>query len=725
MADNLNGVEERLLQMAESMSSMEKSSKMMGLSFTQLFTTIVAGENALKGWDAIVNRSAFAKGLDTAVRSLGLTAADLTKKEREMASEVRSMQALTAGTLALRGEALESAKVELTVKELQHKVTANQLVLAKELQKLNPVSSFWYGLILNSATSLFNTHQNIQREMQAGNSTLQNRIQLTRTVLENQRQTGASLELSREATRELLDYGYDLTGNLEDQVRLVTQMHDGLGMSMRTASEMAAVYDRQLNVSAREVANSIANVVNDTALAADEAGRLAINLGRAVATLRPGISQDLAAVNELVGRYEGSLAKLGGQFGGFADLLTKMTTSEGMLQAGLLGVNNPEFLASEQATKEVLNSFTSYAKSFLGDTAGWERALRLQSLSEMFGTSTQQINLMIKAAEEANQVRTGSLTVEERYREQVRASAQSFDRLGNSIRSLTQQAVVPIMGIVGSIANTVASGIEALVRMPGAVAVATTTFAVGTVFMVRRMYGVGVALYQVATSAMTATAALRAQALANSTLSASSASTAVAGAVAGSPANLLNSTLKWGFGGLLALIGGWELGKFINRTWGADAVKFDNNMLKESFDETFRRNIRFHAARGDEQGLRMDTESFRRHYQNLGRDAVSVEGKLVRILEGLEDHVGNVRFAKEASMMTGYRSNDEVAYLKALVDSQKKLLDQAEKQRETALKTNEVHKEKARQDEKLEEERKRQERLNSLKPIFPMGSSKL
>lgn len=722
MAEDFNSVNERLLQMAESMSSMEKSSKMTGLSFKALAASIFAGENALKGWDAIVNRSTLAKGLDTAVRSLGLSAADLTRKEREMASEVRSMQALTQSTIALKGEALAQAQEELRLLELQHRVTGNQLNLSRELQKLNPVTAVWYGVILNSATSLFNTHQHIQRDLQAANSNLYARIGLTKSILENQRQTGASLELSKETTREMLEYGYDLTGNMDAQLRLVTQMHDGLGMSVRTATEMAAVYDRQLNVSARGVADSIANVVNDTALAADEAGRLAINLGRAVATLRPGISKDLAAVNELVGRYEGALAQLGGQFGGFSDLLTKMTTSDGMLQAGLLGVNNPEFLASEEATKQVLNSFSDYARNFLGNTAGWERALRLQSLSEMFGTSTQQINLMIRAAEEANKQRTGSLTVEERYREQVRASAQSFERLGNSIRALTQEAVIPIMGAVGTLAGAVATAAETIVKLPGAVTAASIAFGASAIFMVRHMYSIGAALYHVTASAIASTAALRAQAVANTAASASQLQFGFMGANAGGAiartmASPIAGALLKGFG-ILATAGAFvpvalELGKWLDKKYGGD-ITFDNNQLKESFEQTFSRQLRLHALRGDEAGLINDIGAARRHFTNLGQRSGEVEARIANALVGLEEYVGNARFAKEASMMTGYRSNDEVMYLKALVAAQQKVLEHAEKQREVGLKAIETTKEQIRQEDKIDEERKRQERFRIL-----------
>jgi hypothetical protein len=47
-----------------------------------------------------------------------------------------------------------------------------------------------------------------------------------------------------EAAQALVGYGYDLSSTLGDQVKLVMQMKDGMGVAVRTSAELVAVYDR-------------------------------------------------------------------------------------------------------------------------------------------------------------------------------------------------------------------------------------------------------------------------------------------------------------------------------------------------------------------------------------------------------------------------------------------------------------------------------------------------
>src|SRR3546814_1014543 len=81
--------------------------------------------------------------------------------------------------------------------------------------------------------------------------------------------TGASFSATAEAARDLVGYGYDLSGSFKENLVLITQMRDGLGVATRSSAEMVAIYDRQLKAPVREIADAIARVANDTALAAD------------------------------------------------------------------------------------------------------------------------------------------------------------------------------------------------------------------------------------------------------------------------------------------------------------------------------------------------------------------------------------------------------------------------------------------------------------------------
>src|SRR3546814_1366597 len=60
---------------------------------------------------------------------------------------------------------------------------------------------------------------------------------------------------------------------------------------------------------------------------------------------------------------------------------------------------------------------------------GWDRAIRLKTLADQFGTSAQQVNLMLRATEDVSTQMKSSITVEQRFREQMLVSGQSVDRL--------------------------------------------------------------------------------------------------------------------------------------------------------------------------------------------------------------------------------------------------------------------------------------------------------
>lgn len=362
--------------------------------------------------------------------------------------------------------------------ELEHSGTQTREMMAhweamvglnKAYHGLLRAETLVVGGILFAVGRLHQLHTDIGKELVSANASWKQRIVLTNAILANTAQTGVRLSASREAARALVEHGFELGDSFDKNLRLVSMMSQGLGMSVNQSTELALVFEKQLGQSVEHVADGIARVVDDTALAADEAGRLASNLGRAIATLRPGIRQQLGDVTELVGRYEGVLKGIGGTPGSFTDLLTKMTTRQGMMGAMITGAGSPEFLASEAATKKVLQGFADYAKGFLGNAQGWDRALRLETLGEMFGYTGQQVNLMVQAVEQANVVRTSQITLEERFREQSRAAGLNVSRLTESLNALYMQAMTPLLRVVSPLVGYVADLVNWFAQAPGLV----------------------------------------------------------------------------------------------------------------------------------------------------------------------------------------------------------------------------------------------------------------
>jgi hypothetical protein len=184
--------------------------------------------------------------------------------------------------------------------------------------------------------------------------------------------------------------------------------------------------------------------------------KFAQQISRAAAVFREGITAQIPSVIGYVTRLEGLLQEVGGIAGGVTDLITRLTTVEGMVGAALLGVQTPEFLATEEGAKNVMEGFADYAKHFLGDAAGWDRTLRIEMLAQMFGTTAQQVAAMVRAVELENK-RMASLTGLRRvYEEQMAATLQGFTRLKNSLVALLKEGLAPAVAVIGTLVNWMA-----------------------------------------------------------------------------------------------------------------------------------------------------------------------------------------------------------------------------------------------------------------------------
>lgn len=648
-----------------------------------------------KGLESLMHNSTWGKRLALSLDTAKMSATELYKQQHaaqrayDEANASRQMR-FALGQLNVKQAAAE--KVEL---KHQLDLLTSQLKFRTQLAQIGKAELILSGAFLASLASAYKVFTDTGRILVESNATLGDRLQLTRSILNTSRLLGTDVQQSVEAARDLVDYGYDLDANFQSTLKLVMQMKDGLGLSTKLGAELAVVYDRQLRGSARDVADSIARLVNDTSVAADEAGRLAINIGRAVGLLRPGISADLGAVTELVGRYEGALKRLGGQFGGFEQLLTKMTTPEGMLQAGVLGVNNPEFIKSKEATKQVIDSFADYAKGFLGNTQGWERALRVQTLAEMFGTTAQQVNLMIRAVEEANQQRQTSITVEQRYKDQVFASAEVFNRLKNSIIALGQQAVLPLIEGVTGVLKPIADWVGKIQEIPGIVVTAAVVMAGGAVLAITQIYRLSAALYTMATAAYMSAVAVRQRAAAEfigPMLPGAAGGTSALARMSSTIGRFMGMAAGPIMAGAVALAAGAAIGLYINSKFGS-GVEYKQTALKESTSDIVERTLRRAALANDITGVQTAADRAVKAYLKEGYDLNSANAKVANQVADLQRIVGDARFTKASAQHSlgndpGY--DDDMT---RLTETQRELINIATKQHQVAVESKAVQKE--------------------------------
>jgi hypothetical protein len=728
VAETIKDFEQRFGKLAEHSTTFDRGMTHSALSLKNLVTSIFLGENALRGWNAAASRSTWLKGVDTAARTLASSASDLVKEYRNQTTELSRQEMLTNGLIDLEEGQVRLSQFELDNLRAQLNVTEKKVNLAKVLERTSGLSLALITLTTTALGSAYSAYQRITDTLIEGNSALAARFKLTASIMNVNRELGTSLELSVESARALVEYGYDLDTAFESSLKLVNQLHDGIGMSVKQSAELVAVYDRQLKAPVREVADAIARVVQDTGLAANEAGRLAVNLGRAMATLRPGLSKDFGAVNELVGRYEGALQELGGQFGAFGDLLSKMTSQEGMMQAGILGVNNPAFLASKDATKQVIDSFAQYAKNFLGNADGWDRALRLQALGEMFGTTAAQANLMVQAIDRQNSQVKSSIDLEERYREQLRTSGKALDRLKNSFVGLIQQGAIPLLQALAPMAGFVADVLEAVVHLKAAVPIMTGAIVLGSVLLVNRLFAVARAFLMVAAAAHASAIASRAKALADA--GQLSLPGLAGGGVTGMSGRLASMGRSFGavagpmIAAALVAVLAFQLGRALKERY-AD-ITFNQTALRANASQVLEMTLKKAAVTGDLKGYQESLIRARGALMKEGYSHAQANAIIANKIQKSSEVIGRMRYTKMSAESSFEPSHGETPELEELNSRQAKLVTIAEEQRDNAIKTREIEekhfqhvKEKSEADERNSLLRQAHDVLNDIyRPAF-------
>lgn len=362
-------------------------------------------------------------------------------------------------------------------------------------------------------TNLFHKQRQFNQDLIEANSTFNHRNKLLKDTLITQTQAGISFDKVTEAARALVHYGMDAETSFEANLEIIAKMEQGLGVSASESARLASIVERQVKSSFDGVARTIAQIVEDTALAGDEAARLATNISTALGRLRPGLgAAGLPEVIKLVGRYEGALKEIGGAPGALTQLLTQLTTPEGIVGAGALGVN-PEFLATSQGVQSVMERFSQYGEMLVGQSSGWERQMRLQALAQQFNLSADQANQLMLAIKRANEQQSGQISLNDRWKQQLNATNSGISRLTNSLLGAMQHGLLPVINFVGFLTNKLADMVEWLMKSKTVITVVGYALLGGVAVLSIQLWGLVRALAAVALSSTVAQAALSRQAV--------------------------------------------------------------------------------------------------------------------------------------------------------------------------------------------------------------------
>ena len=499
-------------KLAENMAKSDKSAEGLNLSLGKLFA-FGAGMGAAKAtFSFIVERMNSWQALTHAVSKENLSLVSLHEKELGFLDR-RNFLTVKLAENDVKLNFLYKSQLETLNREVG--IHEKQVVLAKALNDYGHVRLGLLSLYVAAVADLYVKEGEFNQNLIKANSSYEHRNDLLYAANRLQAQTGASFDTITHSAAALAQYGLDTKATFGDNLRIVTQMEQGLGVGVNESARLAAVVENQLHGSFLKVADVVADIVNNTALAGDEAVHLAETIGRAMSRLGPGISAGgLPDVLRLAGRYESALKEVGGAPADLAQLVDRLTSAQGITSQGMLGIN-PNFIGSTEGFARAMDQFGRVSDGFLRNATGQNRLQLLQQLGDLFGMSADQANLMTMAVKQANTQQGEQITLQQRWTEQMNSANNGISRLGSSLWALVQRALLPVVNVVAGVANQLANWLNALMKFKTAVYISVGVVAVAGFTMALMLKRVAVALWDVTTASVLAARALKTEALTN------------------------------------------------------------------------------------------------------------------------------------------------------------------------------------------------------------------
>lgn len=315
--------------------------------------------------------------------------------------------------------------------------------------------------------------------------------------------TGASVETVADGVKALVKYGIENTQQFRSSLELVIKMKEGLDLSVEAGAELSFIFGR-LDVPLSRVANLVTVLANTTRLTADEAARVANELGRAALFLRPdtraiGISGALKTVEDL----EAMVKAGGGIQGEITGMVSSMmTTIEGAATARIFGLSGPS-AGTEQGMDRIREQImlmlrpAARARS-TGNDIGF--IAQLEAIRTLLNdkVSIRTLAAMVEAMNDSNEARSGQLTIEQKWRDTIVHTGQMAQTVKQQLVSLLQAGMLPFVSGIRGLLSALNSILDVIRKSPTVFKVVTTAITVLTSiaipFAAREIWRLGVAI---------------------------------------------------------------------------------------------------------------------------------------------------------------------------------------------------------------------------------------
>lgn len=435
--------------MRERMESFDHAAHSAGLSFGKLLAGIVTANRIQNFAERLLDHTKFGRLAKQAVGAM----------EGEYAAGARRAIAANEAAYAKRSASVTKTEYDamqrLRAANLQN--LANVTAVENSFRRAVGAAATLYTLFHSTLVAANGLNQNLIE----ANSSMEHRQALVRSTLEASAKTGIAFGQMTKSAAALVHYGLDERRSWQTNLELVSKLQAGVGLAEEHSARLAALVENQLGIGFEKVANTVARLVDYTALSANEAARLAEELTTVAATTG-ATNQNFDQVLAVLGEYGSAFKQLGGSSAEIGKLIDHLATLEGMPGAALLGFNNVEFASQAGATRQLFRSISEQAESATRGMNAYQRQISLQPMSALYNISWRTLNLMAKMEEQRRTLADSSVSLDDRFKQQTRAAGESLSRLWVELTTLLQRIAYPLISWVNTWAGRAADVIGGL-----------------------------------------------------------------------------------------------------------------------------------------------------------------------------------------------------------------------------------------------------------------------
>lgn len=341
-------------------------------------------------------------------------------------------------------------------------------------------------------------------------SSTSNRLALMRQVLRVQQGLGASTDSMADSAAALVAHGNHLTPGFATNLRLVTQLKEGLGMSAKSGAELVVIFTRQLKDAAERIADVIAQVAASTGLAAEKAAQYASEIGKALRLFGPqGMGREAAEVSKVITTMAGRIEAVGGNSASLVGMFMQMMggTDQSAMMRRMAGTRMAD-LGTEKGIMDAMKRIVGVIDMRVTARDPEMYRFQLEQLSQEFGVSANDLaNLRQIVVEWKNDLNT-TRTAAQAYEEQTRLAGESWNQIKTSLRALVTEALTPTLRVIVPLVEgfaDVAKGIASIRPLVVALQI-TVPIAVGVAVV--SMWRLSKAIYRLAMDSKFASAAM-------------------------------------------------------------------------------------------------------------------------------------------------------------------------------------------------------------------------